>query len=51
MRIDTIKKTEEKELKSRKLEIIETMKESSRELEMKILKNEIKALEKIARKK
>ena len=45
------KKIEEIELKSRKQEVIERMKESLEEFEMKMLKNEIKALEKIARKK
>ena len=38
-----------KELRSRKLEVIERMKESLGEFEMKVLKNEIKALEKKAR--
>ena len=38
-----------KELRSRKQEVIERMKESLGEFEMKVLKNEIKALEKKAR--
>ena len=45
MKINVIKELEEIELKSRKLKVIERMKESLGEFEMKMLKNEIKALE------
>ena len=49
MKINVIK--ELVEIESRKSEAIETMKESLGEFEIKMLKNEIKALEKIARDK
>ena len=42
MKIDTRKKLEGIELKSRKLEAIEIMKESLGKIEMKMLKNKIK---------
>ena len=47
MKTNVIKELEEVELKSKKLEVVERMKESSGEFEMKMLKTEIKALEKI----
>ena len=47
MKTNVIKELEEIELKSKKLEVVERMKESSGEFEMKMLKTEIKALEKI----
>ena len=40
-----------KELKSKTVEVIDMMKKSLGDFEMKVLKNEIKALGKIARKK
>ena len=51
MKIKLIKELEEIELKPKMLEAIEGMKESLGEFKMKILKNEIKALQEIARKK
>ena len=48
MKINLIKELEKIESKSRKLEITGRMKERLEELGIKILKNEIKALEKIA---
>ena len=51
MKIKLIKEWEEIELKPKMLEAIEGMKESLGEFKMKILKNEIKALQEIARKK
>ena len=50
MKIKLIKELEEIELKPKMLKAIEGMKESLGEFKMKILKNEIKALQKIARK-
>ena len=51
MKIKLIKELEEIELKPKMLEAIEGMKESLGEFKMKILKNEIKALQEIVRKK
>ena len=51
MKINVVKELEEIKFKSRKLEIIGRMKKSLGEFETKMLKNEIKASEKIARKK
>ena len=48
MKINVIKELEKIELKSRKLEITGRMKERLKELGIKMLKNEIKTLEKIA---